>query len=179
MNYAAPLGSEGSKNALLRAMLEEGADWLILCEDDVRVTSPEAISGYVTAAEGAGLGHLLWHGGNPKNKLAEENGAISYWRDYPGCWTMFSRKALEDVGLLDDVHFNNAYGHIHLSVRMCMAGYADCRPWHMPDATGSENWLENIPVSTSAATPDEKKAAEGSIWWRQNEPRSKNFLWPQ
>lgn len=148
-NYTAGLVNRGvgyAKNRLLESMLEAGCDWLFLCEDDVLVQSDNAITGYVNAAEASGLDHLMFHAHGELNlEPVRVEGPVTYWPHYVGAWSMYSRRCLEDVGLMDE-RFVNAFEHVEHSVRLGEAGWTS--PWQLAaDATGSEEWLTEIPGS--------------------------------
>jgi GT2 family glycosyltransferase len=171
-----------SKNRLLEKMLADGADWLFLLEDDILITSPQAVSGYLKACRESGLAHLSYAHHGPANAAGsrEVNGAISYYHHYVGAWCVYSRQCLEDVGLFDE-GFTNAWEHVQHTIRLAGAGYTEPRPWYVADATGSEFWLEEIPGSfeNSAIRPraDCQANIDGGLsHWRASSPKTYELI---
>src|SRR5665213_2567760 len=137
-----------AKNALLRAMLDAGCDWLFLSEEDVVVDGPTAITGYIDAAEASGFGHLMFHAHGPANPGPVSVGpVITLWPNYVGAYCLYSRVALETCGLMDEV-FYNAWEHVEHSLRLSAAGFSP-PSFGGADATGSEGWLHEIPGGIS------------------------------
>jgi hypothetical protein len=165
-----------AKNTLLLEMLDAGCDWIFLAEDDVVVDSPLAVTGYLAACESSGYEHLMFHGHGPMNPapLRHYNG-VTEWPNYVGAWCVYSREALERVGLLDE-GFHNAWEHVEHTLRLAEAGLT--APWRgAADATGSENWLHEIPGSmeSSAIRNDPKwleSVARGQQHWRAKYPET-------
>lgn len=141
-----------AKNWLMQRMLDDGAEWLIVAEDDVVPTSPRAISGYIDACRNKGIDHLAFHLHGPGNAglPVEVDGSVTYWPNSVGAWCIYRRHPLIDAGLLDPA-FVNAWEHVEHSMRLAALGHAGkpSEPGRLrfPDATGSENWLAEIPES--------------------------------
>lgn len=164
-----------AKNVLFRKMLDAGADWLIIAEDDIIAQSEKAVTGYVDACELSGLHHLMFHAHGPGNKraLAAGNGVL-LWPDYVGAYAIYSRECLEACGLFDE-NFQGALEHVEHSVRLGEAGYT--APWKCAaDATDSELWLEEIAESIEQSTnpvgsvKSERAWAHGCAYWKQKDP---------
>jgi len=175
-------GVAHSKNRLLEEMLADGADWLFLLEDDILVTSHDAVSGYIRACDESGLAHLSYAHHGPANAAGprEVRGAVSYYQHYVGAWCVYSRKCLEHVGLFDE-GFTNAWEHIQHTLRLAEAGYTEPRPWYVADATGSEYWLEEIPGSfdNSAIRQHphfQANIAGGLTHWRASSPETYELI---
>jgi GT2 family glycosyltransferase len=175
-------GVAHSKNRLLEEMLADGADWLFLLEDDILITSPQAVSGYLRACRESGLAHLSYahHGPANADGPREVDGGVSYYRHYVGAWCVYSRQCLEDVGLFDE-GFTNAWEHVQHTLRLAEAGYTEPRPWYVADATGSEFWLKEIPGSfdNSAIRPRADCQAnidDGLSHWRVSSPETYELI---
>jgi hypothetical protein len=163
-----------AKNHLLRSLLDAGCDWLILSEDDVVVDSPEAVTGYIRAAEQSGYGHLMFHAHGPHNPTPLRVGhAVTEWPNYVGAWCLYSRRGLETCGLMDEA-FWCCWEHVEHSLRLAAAGFTP--PWRgAADATGSEAWLHEIPgaIEHSAIRQSPRWEAafdEGKRHWKETQP---------
>ena len=141
-------GVAKSKNALLRAGLASGADWLFLCEDDILVQSPEAITGYIAACEATGISHLSFSHHGPANlNIPDGDGPVSFFTHSIGAWTCYTRECLEATGLFDE-QMINAFEHVHHDMRLIRDGFMPgAAPHQFPDASGSAKWLTEIPGS--------------------------------
>ena len=163
-----------AKNTLLRAMLETtDAEWLFLCEDDILVKSPEAITGYIRAAESASFHHLSFAHHGPANAgiVPETDGVLEYYPHSIGAWTCFSRECLESVGLFDE-RFVCAWEHVEHTLRLARAGFTS-GAYRFADAVGSRDWLTEIPGSIEKSSirprPDwQANIRDGLRYWRNN-----------
>ena len=163
-----------AKNALLHQMLEAGCDWLFLSEDDVVVKDRRAVTGYIDACEHSGYGHLMFHAHGSQNPAPlRANGPVTEWPSYVGAWCIYSRESLLVCGLFDE-GFRNAWEHVEHSLRLAAAGFT--APWRgAADATGSEEWLEEIPGSIEQSVIRRSgrwgaNVAAGCDHWRQAHP---------
>ncbi|GAC1530925.1 MAG: hypothetical protein NVS3B1_23640 [Marmoricola sp.] len=175
-------GVAKAKNALLRAMLEDGADWLFLVEDDI-LPQAEAIWHYLEACQRSGFQHLSFahHGPANDGPPLDVNGPVTCWPNYVGAFTVYGREALEKVGLMDE-GFTNAWEHVEHTLRLARAGFTDPRPWHAADATGSEDLVHEISSSPKDSVicprPDWRENIEaGRKHWRASSPNTYQMLW--
>jgi hypothetical protein len=183
-------GVAGVRNALLGWALSIRADWIFLAEDDIVPTSAGAVMGYVDASVRSGIGHLCFHAHGPANDCEplgkDASGAVTFWPNYVGAWMLYSRHAIQAVGFFDE-DMGNAYDHVEHSLRLAAHGFC---PWpagigqhRVPDATGSENWLKEIPGSIKnsailAAEPDFQLVRRKSkARWKQLHPDTYATLW--
>lgn len=172
-----PRGVAHGKNWLLREMLDgTQADFLFLCEDDLIVLAPEAVTGYIEACTLSGLGHLSWHGHGGLNPAPiGANGPVTYWPASVGAWTIYSREALADAGLMDEAFSQwSAMDHVEHSQRLADAGWTT--PWpYNADATGSEEWLAEQPgaIESSIIRADPNWPANieaAKAYWQRAHP---------
>lgn len=172
-------GVAHAKNRLLEALLAAGCEWLVLCEDDLEVTSPAAVDGYVEACRRSGWQHLNFHGHGVAHPAEPAPGdptdGVDYWASYCGAWTVTSRAAVEQVGLLDEA-FWNVYEHVVWTLEMARAGFTS--GWRRcADAAGSLGWLreqtDGRDGSVIAQDPDlHRHTLEAREHWRVTYPWS-------
>ena len=175
-------GVAAAKNAAIRDLLDAGCEWVVLMEDDIEVTSPEAVAGYVAACEQSGYGHLMFHGHGPHNPLPRSVGpAVTMWPNCVGAWCIYSAESLRQCGLMDET-FVNAWEHGEHSQRLALAGFT--APWpDNADATGSERWLREQPGAIAASAIRAHPAAgpspeRGRQYWRTAHPDTFRLIWP-
>ena len=172
-------GVAEAKNALLRSMLDDGCQWLFLCEDDMIVDSPDAVLGYIAACKASGWQHLGGHM-HGENDLIEPGFYVSYWWVMPGAWCVYSRRSIVECGMFDPV-FHNCHEHLEHTLRLAQAGFTS--GWrHFGDATGSEAWLHEIPGSrdTSLIRSDPAwmaNIAEARLHWIRAHPDTAKIVW--
>jgi hypothetical protein len=178
------IGVGATKNKLLKLGLDHGADWLFLLEDDVVSQSPEAVTGYIAAAKTSGWEHLSFAHHGPANSKGpvdkDPTGATSYYPAYVGAFCLYSRRSIETCGFFDET-FVNSWDHVEHTLRLSLAGFHPLPPepyeLRAADATGSENWLREIPGSienTSIPHTDQWKVdrARGREHWKATYPAS-------
>ena len=177
-------GVASAKNTLLRWMLDTTeADWLILCEDDIFVQAPEAVTEYVQVAEETGLHHLSFAHHGPGNQAGPVSvrGKVGYYVHSIGAWCLYSRECLETVGLFDE-NFHNAWEHVELEVRLAQAGFMPNAGLHrFPDVLGSEQWLVEAPnsIEKSSIRPRDdwqQSIIDGLTYWANVKPETFTLL---
>ena len=168
-------GVAKSKNHLLRSMLESGSTWLLLCEDDILVKSPEAVTAYVAACEDSGLDHLSFalHGPANQGGPVRADDTLAYYPHSIGAWCIYSRRCLEDVGLFNE-NLHNAWEHVELSLRLARAGYTT-GAYEYADVVHSERFLTEIPGSIEKSSIRPRSDWQSSIrnglqYWAENMP---------
>jgi hypothetical protein len=151
-------GPAWAKNQLLRMALATDATHFFLSEDDVVVQSYEAITGYLRASRESGWEHLSFHAHGPANREpvgTDDTGTVTYWPHYVGAWAMFTRRSIESCGLFDE-EFKGSWEHPVHTLELSFAGFHPLPPepyeLRAADATGSENWLKEIPGSIERTT---------------------------
>jgi hypothetical protein len=174
-------GPAATKNVLLEAGMASGAEWIAILEDDVVPLSEKAVTGYVAAAEASGWGHLAYAHHGPANASGPRSvdGLVSYYPNYVGAWSIYSRQAIETCGLFDE-NFDGCWEHVEHTLRLSLAGFHPMPEHHMgvaADATGSENWLAEIPGSIEAShlrnRPDwPGYIRDGKRYWAQAHPET-------
>ena len=162
-----------AKNQLLLKMLASDADWLILCEDDLKVLSTGAVDGYVQACEESGLHHLsfIHHGDAGKNPPVETTPILAYYTDAVGSFCIYSREALETCGLFDEC-FHNAWEHVEHTLRLAEGGFTS-GAYRFADARWSNNWVQEQPGAIEKSSirprPDcQANIVNGMRYWHDN-----------
>lgn len=177
-------GVAKAKNVLLRWMLDTtDAEWLFLLEDDIILNGPEAVTGYIEAAERTGMHHLSFAHHGPANAAgpSRHGDPVEFYPHSIGAWTMFSRECLETVGLFDE-NFHNAWEHVEHELRLIAAGFMpEAAPHYFPDATGSRLWLSELPsaIEESAIRPRgdwQSSIVNGLRYWRESKPETFEML---
>lgn len=187
-------GVAAVKNQLLAIALTTPAEWIILAEDDIVAQSREAVRGYVAAAERSGIEHLCFHAHGDANagrdRGIDDTGSVTFWPNWVGAWTLTSRRAVEKAGMLDEDMFN-ALEHVEWSLRLAAAGFCPLPEGpglaRVPDATGSEQWLAEIPgsIDGSAILADGGVVAQRDRFaysrevWRAKRPDTYHLLFGQ
>ena len=181
-------GVGAAKNELLRAGLYHECDHLFILENDVVPQSPEAITGYIAAAEASGIPHLMFHGHGPANDRGpvgkDDTGTVTFWPHYVGAVCLYPRQAIEECGFFDEA-FHGSWEHVVHSLDLSFAGYhpLPLEPYELraADATGSENWWAEVPGSienTSIPHTEQWKVdrARGRGYWKATYPASYSLV---
>lgn len=163
-------GVAKAKNRVVKYLLDEGCDYIVLIEDDILVKDENAVSKYIEAFEKTGIEHFNFHNHGPANKVGPVNVGeiITLWPHCVGAFSFYTRNCFETVGLFDE-HFKNAWEHVEHTGRIAKAGLTTPF-WYFADVTGSENLIEEIPNSienSSIRHTEEwtKNMHEGLDYW--------------
>jgi GT2 family glycosyltransferase len=164
-----------AKNQLLLAMLASGADWLILCEDDIKVRSNGAVEGYVQACEETGLHHLSFahHGPANADGAVDTTDLLAFYTHSVGAYCIYSRESLEACGIFDE-SLHNAWEHVELTLRLAENGYTS-GAYRFADARWSNIWLQELPNSIERSSirprPDwHANIVNGLRHWHDTKP---------
>ena len=136
------LGFSGGCNVGIRRAMEEGADYVWLLNNDTTV-DPQALIAMVTVAEAdprvGAVGSVLYYLDNPKDIQAWGGGRVCFWTGrsrhllkpvtgptlhyLTAASVLICRRALENVGLLDEDTFFMYWEDTDLSFRLRKAGW--------------------------------------------------------
>lgn len=142
-------GPAFGKNKLLEAMLDNGADWCILVEDDIIVKSHLAVTEYVRIAKETGIHHLAFglHGPANLSGPVKTEGDVVFYPHSVGAYTIFSAECLRAVGLMDET-FVRAWEHVCHDLMLIKAGFMPgAAAYCYPDVARSGEYLAEIPNS--------------------------------
>jgi hypothetical protein len=187
-------GVAHGKNVLFRHLLDKGCDVVFLSEDDVVPLDSRAITGYIDAMEQSGWQHLSFAHHGPANNGGPVEGVesppgVSYYPNYVGAWCCYTRKALEEGGLMEEGFSRFClWDHVEHTLRLALHGFHPLPKAAgvllAADATGSEDWLAEIPGSIENSAiikrfgPTAPRVAASKAWWRENHPETFYLVFP-
>ncbi|MCZ2130574.1 MAG: glycosyltransferase family 2 protein [Bacteroidia bacterium] len=167
-------GVAKAKNTLLKHMMSANCDYMFLLEDDIIIKDEKAVTGYIQAAKKSGFTHLCFAYHGPMNQAGPLYS--DQWLEYHGAsigaWCMFTKEIIDTVGYFDE-NFTNAWEHCEFTKRI--GDYGFCPPFGLfIDATGSKDWLKEIPgsIEKSAIRPRkdwQENIDKGLKYWKQKD----------
>jgi hypothetical protein len=171
------LGVATSKNNAMRHLLNQGCDHIFIMEDDMRIIDNGIFDAYINASKKSGIQHLMfgYHGpankngishGKPCPRLVVDYGdfSLAFNQHCVGAFCYYSRKCLEDVGLIDE-KFRNAFDHVSHSYELALKGYSTPY-WWWADLANSLDYIEEQACSeenSSIKTPESMQKWESNI----------------
>ena len=157
------LGVCKSKNDALKYLLDQGCDHLFLIEDDIMVTDASVFQKYIHTSKTTGIQHLNYsqhglmnkhHGTDtPNSKIRIEytsDVAVDLYPHCVGAFSYYSKKCLDQVGLLDET-FHNAFDHVEHTYRIIQANMHP-QFWWFADIADSNKYLKDVPWSAATST---------------------------
>jgi hypothetical protein len=161
------LGVGKSKNIAIKALLDWGCDYIFLIEDDIikrEGCDVNVFEEYIKYIEATGVQHFMFGYHGPANKGNVSKGAplprsvIDYGDDIKillnlhcvGAFCVYTRKSLEEVGLIDE-GYTNAFEHVDHSYMIAKAGMIPGY-WWWPDIEDSFNLLDEIQCSEHSSS---------------------------
>lgn len=145
-----------SKNRLVTAALDDGAEHIFLVEDDMAPRDPKAFRSYIKASERWGMQHSMYAHAGERNFQINSDHAFTYHYECVGSWVYYSAAALEHAGLFD-TEFQNCWEHVVHSMLIADSGLfmpnAGWRRW--PDVRFSADHLEELPAASTHVTGTE------------------------
>lgn len=171
------LGVAKAKNYALKHLMDMGCDHIFLIEDDMLIKDPDIFQAYINASKQSGIQHLMfgYHGPANKNGISKGDPCPRLVVDYGdfslalnqhcvGAFCYYSRKCLEDVGLIDE-KFRNAFDHVSHSYELALKGYSTPY-WWWADLANSLDYIEEQACSeenSSIKTPESMQKWESNI----------------
>jgi GT2 family glycosyltransferase len=171
------LGVARAKNSALGHLLNMGCDHIFLIEDDMIIKNPDIFDAYINASKRSGIQHLMfgYHGpankngishGKPCPRLVVDYGdfSLAFNQHCVGAFCYYSRKCLEDVGLIDE-KFRNAFDHVSHSYELALKGYSTPY-WWWADLANSLDYIEEQACSeenSSIKTPESMQKWQNNI----------------
>lgn len=169
-------GVATAKNAALQYLMDQDCHFLFIMEDDVEITDPTAVIGYLAAHKMTGIPHFNFahHGDNTRmdSVMPTDGQPLLFWPNCVGAYSFYTREAIENVGLMDE-NFKNAYEHVEHTYRI----YKDHIPYGLyPDVIDSQKWIREQPGAldnSSIRDPDGKwqdRIRTALEYWRSKDP---------
>jgi GT2 family glycosyltransferase len=164
------LGVGKSKNEALKFLLEKGCDHIFLIEDDIFIKDESVFQRYIDASKKSGIQHFNFsqHGlanktsegkPNPHNVVNYDGCNIEFYQHCVGAFSYYSRKCLEECGLMDEDYYN-ACEHVDHTYEIIKKGM---HPpfWYFADIKNSNEYLGDdgwsIETSSICSAPDFRK----------------------
>jgi hypothetical protein len=108
-----------SKNKALKEGLISNKDYIFLVEDNCIVLDDSIYKKFVDVSQKTGIEVLTWAEGGTNRKLPfDEDPYINYYTDFPTAFVMYTRNAIEKVGLLDENMPPNTWQELEHSKRI-------------------------------------------------------------
>lgn len=189
VNHKKNQGVGVSKNDALRSMMAKKVDHLFLLEDDIVIIDQDIFKKYIETSIKTGILHFNYGPGSPFNRKQDTNTQFDLYNrhlakqdtdpaprmivDYGdgikialylhtvAMFSYFRRKALEEVGYIDEA-FYNAWEHVDHTYRIIKAGM---HPpfWWFADLVDSHKLLTEAPGAI-----DNSSIANKSEQWQKN-----------
>lgn len=184
-NNETNLGVAKSKNKALKHLLDLGCEHIFLIEDDMLIKDDQIFEAYIKASKATGIQHMMFGYHGPANKNGISKGephprlVVKYSDDVSialnqhcvGAFCYYTRKSLEDVGLIDE-NFKNAFDHVSHSYELALKGYSTPY-WWWADLANSCDYIEEQACSEESSTIKTKEKMEE---WRTNMYKSYDYF---
>jgi GT2 family glycosyltransferase len=164
-------GVAKSKNEAFLYLLGMGCDHIFLIEDDMIIKDDTVFDKYIKASKISGIQHLNFSQHGYANKFRDENSyilpnpkitieyagtGIAFYPHCVGSFSYYTKRCLEDVGLMDESYYN-ACEHVDHTYEIIKKGqhppfwwFADIKnSW---DYIGDDGW--SIETSSICSTPN-------------------------
>jgi GT2 family glycosyltransferase len=162
-------GVAHSKNTALKAMMDEGCDYMFVLEDDILMLDPKTCIKYIGYAIAHGLDHMNFalHGPLNKGRMRMYKGICTY-PDSVGAFSLYTKECINSVGYLDE-NFKNAWEHVEHTYRIAEAGLTTPF-WWFADHPDSAEMLTEIPgsIDNSSIRPRDD--------WKQNIDEGREYF---
>jgi GT2 family glycosyltransferase len=178
------LGVAKSKNLAMKFLLEKKSDHIFLIEDDMLIKRPDIFDAYINASKKSGIQHLMFGYHGPANKNGISHGSpcprlvvtyddfsLAFNQHCVGAFCYYTRKCLEDVGLIDE-EFKNAFDHVSHSYELALKGYSTPY-WWWADLANSLEYIEEQACSEENSSI---KIPESMETWSNNIHKSMEYF---
>lgn len=108
-----------SKNKALKEALKSPYDYFFLTENNCKILDDTVYDKFIECSKKTGIQALMWGEGGLNKKLPfEDDPYIVYYSDFATAFTMYTREAIEKVGLLDEEMPPNTWQEIEHAKRI-------------------------------------------------------------
>ena len=186
------LGVGKSKNKALKFLLDKNCDHIFLIEDDMIIKNSHIFRAYIDASKKSGIQHLMFGYHGPANKNGISHGkpcprliinygdfSLAFNRHCVGAFCYYTKKSLEDVGLIDE-QFKNAFDHVSHSYELAIKGYSSPY-WWWADLANSTDYIEEQVCSeenSSIKTPETMQKWADNIRYSMEYFKEKYGVYP-
>lgn len=173
------IGVGAAKNRALSFLLDVGCEHIFLIEDDMFIKKPDVFRAYIEASKKSGIQHFNFsqHGfankvrdnmgnitPNPKITVEYDDVGVSFYQHCVGSFSYYSRKCLDDVGLMDERYYN-ACEHVDHTYEIIKKGYHPPFWWFADiknswEYIGDDGW--SIESSSICSSPSFVKNVENA-----------------
>ena len=181
------LGVGKSKNKAIKHLMDAGCEYFFIIEDDIIIKRLDVFEEYIKASEISGIQHFNYGPGSPFNReqtvknidlhnrhllnqhskpkpkmiVDYKDVKISLYEHTVAMFSFFTRKALTEIGLIDEEYYN-AWEHVDHTYRIIKAGY---HPpfWWFADIYESEKYITEAPNAI-----DNSSIANNKEQWEKN-----------
>jgi len=148
-----------AKNQALRSLKD--CDYIFLLEDDIVIKDKTVFDKYIKASKLSGIQHFNFAFHGVDNYKADLTPAVRLKLDYSpsvsislypnvyGAFSMYTKKCIEKVGLMDEF-FYNAMEHVDHTASIIKAGMHPPFRW-FADITDSNKYIEEIDIAHSGS----------------------------
>jgi GT2 family glycosyltransferase len=177
VNNPTNLGVGKSKNVALRHLLDKGCDHIFLIEDDIFIKDETVFHKYIEASKVSGIQHFNFSQHGVMNKSFDgtqtptprliidfKDSKIALYPHCVGAFSYYSKKCLDEVGILDEKYYN-ACEHVDHTYEIIKQGM---HPpfWYFADIDeswkylGDEEW--SMKNSTISSLPNHQEVMKKS-----------------
>jgi hypothetical protein len=138
----------------MKHLLDKGCDYIFIIEDDMVILDDAVFDKYIEASKITGIQHLMFAYHGPANKGNVSGGKpmprkiidygklqIALNQHCVGSFCFYTRRSLEDVGLMDEEFNKNNFEHVEHSYRLAKAGYSTPY-WWWADLANSTDYIQ-------------------------------------
>jgi GT2 family glycosyltransferase len=160
-----------AKNAAMQYLLDEGAEYIFIIEDDMLILDNDIFERYIEVSRKTGIEHMMFGYHGPANKAGVSGGppVPKYVIDYNdnikininhhcvGAFCFYTARGLNEVGMFDE-NYINAFEHVDHSYKLAKKGYSTPY-WNWADISDSVNYIEE-----QACSEDNSSIRPRSDW---------------
>lgn len=108
-----------SKNKVLKDCLRSDKNYFFLIENNCKVLDDSVYDKFTDVSQKTGIETLMWGEGGVNRRLPfDDDPYIDYYTDFATAFTMYTRNAIETVGLFDDKMSPNTWQELEHAKRI-------------------------------------------------------------
>ena len=108
-----------SKNKALKEFLKSDKKYIFLIEENCEVIDDSVYQKFIDTSDATGIEALMWSRGDVNKRLPfDDDKWIQYYQDFVSSFTMFTRKAVETVGFMDEEMPANTWQELEYAKRI-------------------------------------------------------------
>lgn len=149
-----------NKNIIIHNFLKNHYDYLFIIEDDIKILDIDVFDQYIEISKKYNIPHMNF-GGRIDNQIVYDlNNDITIYENLQGCFSFYSKTALQKVGLMSPKLDKNCWEHIEHTIKIHQIYNYNPIFYHFPDIKNSWHYILMQDIPSIINSPEQQNIVQ-------------------